>query len=159
MSLHTASTSPASGGSLSADALVPTHLWIVGGLSLLRNALGAFDYVMTPMQVEAYMSAFTAGQLRYFYSFPAWVDAAWAVGVWGSVAGSVGLLLRRTWAAWAVAASLVGLAGSTTYTTLFTNGMQIMGGAGVLVFSAAVGLVTIGLFLYAGNLSTSGVLR
>lgn len=136
MSLHTASTSPASGGSLSADALVPTHLWIVGGLSLLRNALGAFDYVMTPMQVEAYMSAFTAGQLRYFYSFPAWVDAAWAV-----------------------AASLVGLAGSTTYTTLFTNGMQIMGGPGVLVFSAAVGLVTIGLFLYAGNLSTSGVLR
>ena len=106
MSLHTASTSPASGGSLSADALVPTHLWIVGGLSLLRNALGAFDYVMTPMQVEAYMSAFTAGQLRYFYSFPAWVDAAWAV-----------------------AASLVGLAGSTTYTTLFTNGMQIDGRA------------------------------
>ena len=41
----------------------PVHLWIVGGLSLLWNAFGAFDYLMTQLQVEAYMSQFTEEQL------------------------------------------------------------------------------------------------
>lgn len=76
----------------------PMHLWIVGVVSLLWNAFGAMDYAMTQFQVESYMSHFTAKQLDYFYGFPAWADAAWAFGVWGCVAGSVGLLLRKAWA-------------------------------------------------------------
>ncbi len=51
----------------------PLHLWIVGALSLLWNAVGAFDYLMTQTRNQAYMSDFTPEQLEYFYGFPAWV--------------------------------------------------------------------------------------
>lgn len=38
---------------------VPVHLWIVGGLALLWNAVGAFDYLATQLQFEPYMSGFS----------------------------------------------------------------------------------------------------
>ena len=72
----------------------PVHLWIVGIVSLLWNAMGVFDYLATQLELESYMSQFTEEQLAYFYGFPAWSVAAWAFGVWGAVAGSVGLLDR-----------------------------------------------------------------
>ncbi len=79
----------------------PLHLWIVGVLAVLWNAIGAFDYSATQLRIEAYMSAFTPEQLEYFYSFPAWAVAAWAFGVWGALLGSIALLLRKAWAVWA----------------------------------------------------------
>ena len=45
----------------------PWHLWAVGIISLLWNAFGAFDYVMTKLKNPAYMAAFTPEQQAYFY--------------------------------------------------------------------------------------------
>lgn len=137
----------------------PTHLWILGGLSLLWNSFGAFDYLVTQLRVEAYMSQFSAKQLDYFYSFPAWADAAWALGVWGCVLGSVGLLLRQRWATWAFAVSIAGLAGSSIYTMALTDGTAVMGGVGALIFSAVIWFITLALFFYARSMAVRGVLR
>src|SRR3546814_17451825 len=46
----------------------PWHLWVVGGLSLLWNAIGAFDYTMTKMDNAAYLAGFTPEQIAYFQS-------------------------------------------------------------------------------------------
>ncbi|NBC86437.1 MAG: hypothetical protein GVY25_09625 [Bacteroidetes bacterium] len=113
---------------VSATSRPPKHLWIVGGLSLVWNAFGALDYLMTQLKVQAYMSNFSAEQLTYFYGFPAWADAAWALGVWGAVIGSTGLLLKKAWAQWAFAISILGLVGTSIYTMLLTDGTRIMGG-------------------------------
>src|SRR3546814_4715800 len=61
----------------------PWHLWVVGVLSLLWNAVGAFDYTMTKLNDADYLSAFTPEQIAYFQSFPLWANAGWALGVWG----------------------------------------------------------------------------
>ena len=60
----------------------PWHLWVIGVLTLLWNAMGAFDYLMTQTQNEAYMSEFTPEQLEFFYNFPTWMVAFWALAVW-----------------------------------------------------------------------------
>jgi hypothetical protein len=60
---------------------------------------------------------------------------------------------------WAFAVSLIGLAGSSTYTVLLTDGVAIMGGAGVAVFSAVIWLITAGLFVYARQMTRTGVLQ
>src|SRR3546814_11846022 len=72
----------------------PWHLWAVGIVSLLWNAFGAFDYVMTKLRNPEYMAAFTHEQQSFFYSFQLWANVGWALGVWGSVLGSVLLLAR-----------------------------------------------------------------
>ncbi len=141
-----------------ATSKTPVHLWIVGGLSLLWNAFGAFDYLMTQLEFEPYMSNFSSEQLEYFYSMPAWVDAGWALGVWASVAGSIALLLRKSWAIWAFAVSLVGLLVTSIFTFALSDGARIMG-EGTAYFSAVIWVVAIALLIYAIRMSGRGVLQ
>jgi hypothetical protein len=140
-----------------ARAREPIHLWIVGTLALLWNAMGAFDYLATELKLTFYMSHFSEQQLAYFYGFPAWAVAGWAFGVWGGLAGALGLLLRRRWAVWAFAVSLAGLAVSSLYTLVLSNGAEIMGSEGA-VFSAVIWAVAIFLLLYARAQATRGIL-
>ncbi len=48
----------------------PLHLWIVGVLSLLWNAFGAYDHVMTQFRNAQYLSVFTPEQMAYFDNAP-----------------------------------------------------------------------------------------
>src|SRR5262245_61467649 len=93
----------------------PTHLWIVGILSLLWNTMGIVDFTATNLKVEAYVKQLTPEMLAWVAAIPAWALVAWGLGTWGAFVGSVGLLLRKKWAVWAFAISLAGLAGSSLY--------------------------------------------
>jgi hypothetical protein len=136
---------------------VPKHLWAVGILALLWNAIGAFDYSATQLRLESYMSQFTAEQLEYFYGFPAWAVAAWAIAVWSSLAGSLGLLLRRSWATWLFGAALAGMAVTTLYNFVLSDGLSLMG-VGAAAFSAVIWIIALALFFYARTMSRRGVL-
>ncbi len=135
----------------------PVHVWIVGILSLLWNLMGAFDYLATELKLEFYMSRFPEAQLAYFYNYPAWAVSGWALGVWGAVAGSIGLLLRHKWSVWAFAVSLVGMLISSIYMLGMSNGAEIMG-TGAVTFSAVIWLVAILLFVYSRRQTAAGVL-
>ena len=134
----------------------PWHLWVVGILALLWNAMGGFDYIATQTQMESYMSQFTQEQLDYFYAFPAWMSAAWAIGVWGSVLGSIALLMRKSWAVWLFGLSIIGLAVSTVYNAM-SGGFAIMGQTGT-IFTGVIWLIIIALFLYSRSMASKGVL-
>ncbi len=135
----------------------PVHFWIVAILSLLWNAFGAFDYLATQLELDFYMGAFNEEQLAYFYGFPAWSVAAWAFGVWGAVAGSVGLLLRKKWAVWAFAVSIAGMVVNGIYTFVLTNGLEIMG-EGAPIITAVIWVVAIFLLVYAIAMKKRGIL-
>ena len=136
----------------------PLHLWIVGAVTLLWNAVGALDYVATQLRIEPYMSQFTPEQLEYFYGFPAWTVAAWARGVWGSLLGSLFLLLRRRWAVWLFGIAIAGLAVTTLHNFVLTDGAAVMG-SGAAVFSAVIWVIALFLFFYARAMAKRGVLR
>lgn len=135
----------------------PIHLWIVGALSLLWNAMGAFDYVATQLKLDFYMSQFSAEQLKYFYAFPAWAVSGWAFGVWGAFIGSILLLARKRLALWAFVISIVGMLVSSLYTLVLSNGLEIMGSAGA-AFSAVIWVVAILLIVYSWRQTQNGVL-
>jgi hypothetical protein len=135
----------------------PLHLWIVGVLAVLWNAIGAFDYTATQMRIEAYMSAFTPEQLEYFYSFPAWTVAAWAFGVWGALLGSIALLLRKAWAVWAFGISIAGMLVTTIHNFVLTDGAALMG-PGAMAFSAVIWVIALFLLFYARAMAKRGVL-
>jgi hypothetical protein len=62
----------------------PKHLWAVGILSLLWNAFGGYDYVMTETGNLAYFEMMGMGQaeLGFFASLPpgGWRCGRWACG-------------------------------------------------------------------------------
>lgn len=137
----------------------PRHLWVVGIVALLWNAMGAMDYVLTQTRNEAYMGQFTPEQLAFFYGFPTWVVAAWAIAVWAGVLGAVLLLLRKRLAVPVFLASLVAMVITTLHNYVLSDGMEVMGkDAMALGFTVVIFLVAIALFLYAQAMQKRGTL-
>lgn len=136
----------------------PVHLWIVGILALLWNAAGAYAYLATQLENEAYMGSMTEQQAAYFQGLPAWVDSIWAIAVWGAVAASVGLLLRKRWAVWVFGVALAALVVNTLYSFLLAGAAEIMG-TGNVIFSVIILVIAIALFIYARTQAQAGVLR
>lgn len=97
-----------------AKPAVPWHYWIIALVSLLWNAFGGYDYVMTRMHNMAYLDSATGGKgaalIAWLDSTGVLVQVGWPLGVWASVLGSVLLLLRSRHAAMAFLVSLAGAA-------------------------------------------------
>lgn len=133
----------------------PWHLWVVGGLTLLWNAVGVMSYLMTELdQLEAL--GMTPAQIAYFDTFPAWATAVWALGVWGAFAGSVLLLLRSRWAVTALVIALVGLIGTTYFQRFVTAVPEDMRNLGLDV---TIWVTTLFMLWYALKMRREGVLR
>jgi hypothetical protein len=132
---------------------------VVGAASLVWNSVGAVDFVMTETRNAAYMSAFTPAQREYYYGFPFWVVAAWGIAVWGGVLGSLSLLLRRRLAAHLFVSSLACVILTDVYTFALSAGMKVVGGAGMVAFSAVILAIAALLFAYSRSLCRSGALR
>lgn len=143
---------------MNANAKTPFHLWIVGILALLWNAIGAFDYAATQFRIESYMSQFTQEQLAYFYGIPAWAVATWAIAVWGSLLASIGLLLRRRWAAPLFGIAIVAMLLTAVQNFLLSDGLAVLGEGGA-AFTAVIWAIAFALFFYARAMAKRGVLR
>ncbi len=138
------------------SASTPWHLWVVGGLSFLWNAGGAFDFLMTQTRNEAYMAAFTPEQLEYFYGFPLWAVFTWGIATWGSLLGSLLLLLRKGLAVSVFIASFVCLVLTSIQNFVLSDGLEIIG---AIIFSAAIFVIGLLLIVYARAMRAREVLR
>ena len=137
----------------------PWHIWLIGILSLLWNAMGAVDYVMTQMKNEAYLESFTPEQLAYFESFPTWVVACWAIAIWSSVLGSILLLLRSRMAVTAFGISFVTMVATAVHNFVLDDvKMHEIAGPEAIWFSLAIFLVALFLWLYSRAMRRRGVL-
>jgi len=141
------------------NAKTPPHLWIVGALATVWNAFGAFDYLMTQTRNEAYLANFTDPQRVYFESFPMWMEATWAFGVWGGLLGALLLLARSRHAVAAFAVSLAGLAASTVYQYVLSTPPAEMKSGAMIGMNLAIWAIAIGLLWYAVKMRKAGVLR
>ena len=140
-----------------AERRTPWHLWVIGILALLWNLVGAYDYLMTQTQNEAYMGRFTAEQLEYFYGFPTWVVATWAIAVWGGLLGAILLLLRKRLAAPVFLVSFVSMIVTSIYNFGLSDGARVMGTPAV-AFTGVIFLFALILWLYARAMARQGVL-
>jgi len=138
----------------------PWHLWVIGFAALIWNGGGAFDYLMTQLGNEAYLSMLTEPQRAFIDARPIWMDAAWAVGVWFSVLGSLLILMRARQAALAFALSITGMLVTAiwSYGIADPSGIEVMGNFSVW-FSLAITAVLIALWAYSRAMTVRGVLR
>lgn len=136
----------------------PKHLWIFGVLALLWSAGGAFDYLMTETRNEWYLAQFTPEQLELFLGFPTMMVAFWAIAVWGGLLGAVLLLMRKKLAVPVLMVSFVAMIATVIYQYGFTNTMEVMGAGGV-VFTLIIFVVSLLLVVYSRRMAARGVLR
>ena len=86
----------------------PVSFWIVTGLGLLWNGFGAYLYIIARLDPAAVMGSAPPEMQDYVANMPLWANIGYGFGVWGSVAGSVLMLLRSRHAVTAFLISLVG---------------------------------------------------
>lgn len=141
----------------------PWHIWVVGLITLMWHAFGAYDYTMSELRDAAYLSMMPedqrAGMLAYLDNMPSWAVATWALGVWGSVLGSVLILARSRHAVNAFVVSLLGFIGTSLYTYLIAPASIMSQGGLGLVISGAIMVILLGTMLYARAQVVAGRLR
>lgn len=145
------------------DTKAPWHLWLVAILAIVWNAFGAADYTMSQLENRGWFEmmgfdeATTNAVLAWLADAPLWSHAAWALGVWGGLAGSLLLLLRNRLAVWAFLVSIGGVIASMIHQAMAVYPPELAEMAeshmmwGVLVIAA-------GLLLYSWWMRGKGVL-
>jgi len=128
-----------------ADAPVktPWHIWLVGLIAVLFNAIGVFDFVMTMAQGTEYQASagMTPDQIAHYQQMPGWMTVVWAVGVFGAFLASILLLMRRKQALPVFLLSLAAFVISLLYTYVFTNGGAVMGQQMAITSAVIAGLL------------------
>ncbi|MDA1287798.1 MAG: hypothetical protein O3A08_15615 [Proteobacteria bacterium] len=138
----------------------PKHLWIIGGLSLLWNLMGGMDFILSQLQTESYMALMSPSEAAYFSQMPAYVNIVWAFGVFGSILGSLLLLLRHRWAVYALRLSLLGIFVNLFHGFVLAKiKMNDVVGTAEVVFSAVIVIVAAALLFYATRMRARGVLH
>lgn len=135
----------------------PWHFWLVVLIAVLWNGFGGYDYTMSHLQGETYyrQMGMTDAQIAMMTAYPTWMHAVWAVGVWGSVLGSILLLLRSRWAFHAFAVSFLGVVGNVAYTVMTPQALETMGVTMMLV----IGAICLFFVWYSWTMTKRGVLR
>lgn len=118
--------------------------WVIAIMALLWNGMGAMAYLRIELMTPEAMQAMPELERSFYESVPAWATAAFALAVWGGLAGSLLLLFRRKWAKAAFLISFAGILVQLTHNYLVSNALEVYGPGGLLM---PVMIVVIGAFL------------
>jgi len=133
----------------------PWHLYLIGTLAVLWNALGVFDFLATATQFAPYMERIPEGARQYWETQPAGVFAVRAISVFSALIGAVLLLKRQALAVRVLALS--------TTATIFAMALSYARPApdydSTRVFAVCIIVVSLLFLNYAYHQAKHGVLR
>lgn len=132
------------------------HLWLVGVVGVLWNGFGCFDFTMTATRNAAYLEPYPKEMVEYWFAMPWWMWAIWAVGVFGGLAGSILLLLKRAWAVQVLAASFLAALVSMIIGATAKDAPKMEGSE---IFTVVILGIALGLLVYAFWQHRRGILR
>lgn len=142
---------------MSMGARAGWSFWAISIFLVLFNAFGVFDFSMTQLQADFYMSAFTDEQLAYFYGFPLWMVLLWGASVSVCFIGSICLLLKMKLAVPLYLAGLIGYVASSIH-NMVLNPMPGADSSGYIA-GGIIFVVLIFALWYASYQSRRGVLK
>lgn len=123
--------------------------------ALLWNLLGCLAYLSDVVLTPDDIAKMSADLQELYASRTAWAVAATAIAVWGGAAGSLGLILRKTWALPLLIASLAGILVQDFGLFVLTNAASVAGPA-AFVTQGIVFVVGIGLVMLARSAKAQG---
>ena len=136
-------------------ARTPWHLWVVGILSLLWNAAGAWTIMQAqsgaPMDMDANEIAYYAAQAPWFVAI---VDVALVAPIFGALA----LLLRNRWAVLFYGLSIAAIVVTGAYDIAQGTALLLHDQGWLILECVTVGLALLQLW-YAVAMKSRGVLR
>ncbi len=125
--------------------MTPRWYWIVAVLAVLWTLFGVLAFIMDPLTDEAALEQMGEAQRELFEARPNWLFVVYAISVFSGLAGAIGLLMRRSWAVRAFAASLIFVIVQFVYVLFVMDAIGRIGAAEALPFPLVI--LTIGAVL------------
>lgn len=141
---------------MSTETQVPTSFKVIAILAILWNLFGVFSFVGHAFMPEQAFAGMTSDQKDYMDTFPAWGYIVFGTAVTTGILGSIGLFMRKKWAGLLFLISFVAILINQFYPILFTNYMEVFGGASTLTLPVILTAVSIALWYYAKQCDAKG---
>jgi Na+-translocating ferredoxin:NAD+ oxidoreductase RnfD subunit len=149
-----------SDASTETSASTPWHLWLIAILTLLWNAMGSYDFVMTQTRNTEYLEqVLSEEQQQFFFDFPIWAVLLWGVSVGGAALGSLLLLARRALAVRVYAVALVTYVLCMVFQYCIAGVLDVLTDTFSHIVSGVIFFIALGEFLYARSMARKSVLR
>jgi hypothetical protein len=124
---------------------LPKWYWIVATLAMLWFLMDLAGLISRVFMLEVMIEGFSEDQQVLYRAMPLWVNLVFTVEVFGGIFGSLGLLLRRSWAYVFYICSLFGVLAQTTYLWWLSDSINITGFSTivmpVIAITIGVGLI------------------
>lgn len=111
----------------------PYWYFIIASFGVLWNIMGIMAYVQQVLMPQEMMSSLTPEQRDYYSEIPAWINTAFAIGVWGGEIGSVMMLARNKMSFYVLQASLAGVSVQLIYILFNGTILELLGIQGLLL--------------------------
>lgn len=140
------------------NASIPLWFWIAAGLGLAWNIFGVVQFLgsLSATSESLMATGLTAEQAAVMLGYPMWMTIAFAVGVFGGLAGCVLLLLKKRLSVLVFAVSLAGYV--ILYIGDITEGVFAAIGTSQVVILSLVVAIAAALLWLARHCDRRGVL-
>lgn len=122
---------------------VPIWFWIIGVISLLWNLMGLYAFYSDMTISQDALAAMTEAKRGLYETQPLWAKVVFGGAVILGAIGSLGLLLKKKWAAQILLLSLACVLGQMAH-GFMSNAYEIQGSSSIIM---AVVILVYALFL------------
>ncbi|MBO9516630.1 MAG: hypothetical protein J7493_01040 [Porphyrobacter sp.] len=133
----------------------PWHLWVVGILSLLWNAAGAYT-IITAQQGR--LAGISEPEAAYYAAQAPWFVAVTDISLFSAIAGAMALLIKNRFAVPLFAISLVSIAVTNGY-DLVMGTSQMFNNIGTIITTCLIWVLAVLQLWYSAAMRGRGVLR
>jgi len=111
----------------SARATAPGWFRLVALLAVVWNAFGVAMYLSSVGVFGDPMAGLSEAERAAASSIPGWITGAFAIGTFAGLIGSLGLVLRKSWAQPVLIVSLIGLLVLEGWIVFFSGALEMFG--------------------------------
>lgn len=133
----------------------PTSYWVITILALLWNLAGVAMFCLQLNMDPGVVAALPAPQREVYEATPAWLNALFGIAVVAGLLGSVGLALKKRWAAMLFLLSLLAVLVQMAAAYAVTPAWTAYGPAGLLM-PVVVTAIAAFLWWYARSAAAKG---
>ncbi|MEZ5961485.1 MAG: hypothetical protein R3C30_13840 [Hyphomonadaceae bacterium] len=146
---------------MSEASKTPWHLWLVGGVGILWNGYGAFDFFSTQTRGDAYLRelGMNDAAIAYYNAMPWWMIAIWAVRTIGALIATILLLMRSKWAFEVFIASFAGFLLSLVYAYVLSDAPDSGDDTSMMIMNVVIAAGCVFFIWYSWLMKKRGVLR
>lgn len=133
----------------------PRSFLIIGVIALVWNLFGVMSYMMHVTMSPEALAQMAEAERVLLETTPAWATGAFAIAVFGGALASVGLLLKKAWAAPLFLVSLLAVIVQFGQWLFLTDAMEVYGTEAVLM-PVLVTVIAVFLVWYSRDAKSKG---